>query len=70
MIYHSFYSLIAAEWCKMYNERKPQRLREFHEDIPEGMQEEWCPVCQLTLSSKIVAISHYKGWHNSLHRNS
>ena len=45
----------------IHKERKPERLREFNEDIPDGMKEEWCPVCQLTLSSKIVAISHYKG---------
>ena len=42
-------------------QRKPERLREFNEGIPDGMKEEWCQVCQLTLSSKIVAISHYKG---------
>ena len=45
----------------IHKQRKPERLREFNEDIPDGMKEEWCPVCQLTLSSKIVAISHYKG---------
>ena len=39
----------------------PRRKWEFNEEIPEGMKEEYCPVCQLTLSSRIVAISHYKG---------
>jgi hypothetical protein len=45
----------------MTKQKKPKRVLEFNEEIPEGMQEGWCPVCQLALSSKIVAVSHYKG---------
>ena len=49
----------------MTKQRVPNKISEFntsmHEVIPPGMREDWCPVCQLHLSSQIVAISHYKG---------
>ena len=49
----------------MTKQRVPNKISEFntsmHEVIPPGMREDWCPVCQLHLSSQIVATSHYKG---------
>ena len=50
-----------AIWSMNNKKVLPRRKWEFNEEIPEGMKEEFCPVCQLTLSSRIVAISHYKG---------
>ena len=52
-------------WSNMTKQKVPNKISEFntsmHEVIPPGMREDWCPVCQLHLSSQIVAISHYKG---------
>ena len=59
----SFY--LSEVWSNMTKQRVPNKISEFntsmHEVIPPGMREDWCPVCQLHLSSQIVAISHYKG---------
>merc|ERR1719361_955103 len=52
-------------WSNMAKQRVPSKISEFntsmHDVIPSGMRVDWCPVCQLHLSSQIVAISHYKG---------
>ncbi len=45
----------------MTKQKKPQRIAEVSEEIPGGMRIDWCPVCQVILSSEIVAVSHYKG---------
>ena len=47
----------------MTKQKKPQRIPEIREEMPGGMQADWCSVCQVALSSEIVAVSHYKGIH-------
>ena len=65
MLYHLFRFYLSEVWSNMTKQRVPNKISEFntsmHEVIPPGMREDWCPVCQLHLSSQIVAISHYKG---------
>ena len=65
MLYRLVRFYLSEVWSNMTKQRVPNKISEFntsmHEVIPPGMREDWCPVCQLHLSSQIVAISHYKG---------
>ena len=65
ILYKSFRFYPSEVWSNMTKQRVPNKISEFntsmHEVIPPGMREDWCPVCQLHLSSQIVATSHYKG---------
>ena len=60
MFYHLPFSHIGV-WSNLTKQKPPNKISEFNGEIPIGMKENWCSVCQLHLSSKIVAISHYAG---------